>query len=165
MFERLSNLPTPSVSPPPGSRSYSPAPRRPNHIQSGLARPPFNARSSSLSLASSQASSTALLQGATRITNGSTLRQELSPARPAEDPLQVLEQIVGLPRPREDEKDNGEPAGQRPKELVADVTFDGLSLEEFTRMKSPQRDRKRAEIQTLSTQSVAECEYVKQSNG
>ena len=159
MFERFSSHSLASASPPQGPRSFSPAPRKPNNLTpSSLARPPFNARSSSLSLKSRQNSSTTSLLGAARNTNGSALKQELGAS--VEDPLDVLEQIVGLPRPLDEDNGPEETALERPAELVTNVPFGNLSLTDFVREKAPPNGQQRAETEHLSTQSAGECEYV-----
>ena len=123
-------------------------------------RPPFNARSSSLSVASRGSLSTSSLPGTARAVNGSTLKQELSAPLSAEDPLDALERIVGLPRPREDDAEGHDYTAERPQELEPRIEFKGLSLEDFVRKSGAHNHRSRAEIEQLSTQSVEECEYV-----
>ena len=66
--------------------------------------------------------------------NGSGLKNELagSPAVDVPDPVDVLESILGPLQ--QDEQTNGtHAASERPTELLEDIDFNGLSLEEFAR--------------------------------
>ena len=79
---------------------------------------------------------------------------------PAEDPLDVLGKIVGIPRPRDDDSRDGAGPAEKPASLAQDIDFAGLSLGAFAQQKSYPKARTQAEIKQLSTQSVEECEYV-----
>ena len=120
-----------------GARSYSPAPPRPSHLSPS----PYNTRpglapknSSSLSLLSLTGSSTSL--SAASHGNGSVLKQSTARARPSDvsDPLEVLHRIIG--------RQAGEAPGveatassldlkAKPEQLVDNIDFGGLSLQEF----------------------------------
>ena len=76
-----------------------------------------------------------------------------------QDPLEVLEKIVGTPLPKEvSEGEENEPV-ERPEVLAEDLDFHGLSLEDFVRQDQEQKAHDlRAE--EPSSQSVEKCEYV-----
>ena len=154
MFDRFSNHPTPSQSP--GPRSYSPATRKPTHL--APQRPPFGPRSSSLSLVSRTNSSTESLPKVGRTTNGSALRQELSPPPDVEDPLRVLERVVGASIDHSDSIDHDTPI-PKPTELSEDIDFKGSSLEAFITESPKTRGGARPRAGTIRT--VEECEYVR----
>ncbi|KAI9705347.1 MAG: hypothetical protein M1820_005177 [Bogoriella megaspora] len=155
-----------SASPPPTSRPYSPAgtPRRSTHLVPNpyQQRPGLQPRSSSLSLISN--ASTDTLPSGRRAPNGTPLRHELaaSPAVDVADPLEVLEGIIGA-SPGEDGANKPE---QRNKidwkssdERVADIDFDGLSLEEFAakgKPARPPRPRTSSEAYVDSAHTIAE---------
>ena len=161
-LDRLSNHPTPSASPPMGpNRSFSPAPRRPSHLAPGLSqRPGYSPRSSSLSVVSRANSSTGSLPAAARIPNGSTLKQEIIPPPNFDDPLQILEQVIGSPL-REGDDGSGEAdeeeSAERPPELVEDIAFEGLSLRDFANS-SPEPDEN--SYTAGQNFSIEECEQV-----
>lgn len=156
-LDRLSNQPTPSGSPLMGpSRSFSPAPRRPSHLAPGSSqRPGYSPRSSSLSRANSSTSS---LPAQGRIPNGSTLKQEIIPPPNFDDPLQILEQIIGSPLRKKDDRSGGveeEESAERPPELVEDIAFNGLTLRDFANNSpEPEEDR----YTPSQSFSIAECE-------
>ena len=159
-LDRLSNQPTPSGSPPMGpNRSFSPAPRRPSHLAPGPSqRPGYSPRSSSLSLVSRANSSTSSLPAAGRIPNGSALKQEITPPPDLDDPLQILEQIIGSPLRKEDDRSGGaegEESVERPPELVEDIVFDGQSLQEFASSSPEPEEDKNSTDQGFS---IVECE-------
>lgn len=133
-LDRFSQQSTPAGTPPPQGRA-SPAPRRPYPGPGPYPnRPSFGPRSSSLSLASTQ--STTSLAGASRLPNGSALRNELYTAPPPDldEPVSVLQGIVGAP-PRKVRKTTDTKAvdGEvpKPQKLADDIDFGGLSLEAF----------------------------------
>ncbi|MCJ1449194.1 MAG: hypothetical protein MMC23_009713 [Stictis urceolatum] len=146
MFDRFSNHPTPSQSP--GPRSYSPATRKPTHL--APQRPPFGPRSSSLSLVSRTNSSTESLPKVGRTTNGSALRQELSPPPDVEDPLRVLERVVGASIDHSDSIDHDTPI-PKPTELSEDIDFKGSSLEAFITESPKTRGGARPRAGTIRT--------------
>ncbi|RDL33683.1 uncharacterized protein BP5553_08051 [Venustampulla echinocandica] len=140
-LDRFSGHSTPAASasgspPPSASRSYSPAPRR---RQSNLGppsaaqRPGFSPRSSSLSLASND--STTSLLGLSKRPNGSALRQSVT-AVDAPNPLDVLERLLAS-------GDKESPSSERtaarngiPSRLVYDdseleLDFGGLNLRDI----------------------------------
>ncbi|MCJ1378697.1 hypothetical protein MMC17_001796 [Xylographa soralifera] len=135
-LDRLSNQPTPSGSPPVGqNRSFSPAPRRSMHLAPGsLARPGYSPRSSSLSLVSRSNASNTSLPGAARVSNGSTLKQQITPPEFVEDPLAILGKILGLSFNADDPINHGTEAGAvpaKPSGFVENIAFNGLSLQEL----------------------------------
>lgn len=160
-LDRFSNQVTPSASPPSAQRSQSPLPpRRPANLATNLSRPHYNARSSSLSLISRANSSTGSLPGGSRAVNGSTLRQEMTPPPYVQDPLNVLERIIGTPVTREALDDTADHAIERPDTMVEDIDFSGLSLEDFANGASVRRDSIESEPRYYNAQSVEECMYV-----
>ena len=164
-LDRLSGHPTPSASPAPSQRSYSPAPRR--QLSSGLSRSslerPVNRRTSSLnSLVSRANSSTGSLPGTARLTNGSSLRQSTVVPPNVDDPVDVLEKIVGVPLEREGGDDGEEQeATERPNELLEDIEFGGLSLQAFVQTSPATKPEEGKSKELESVQSVEECEYVR----
>lgn len=165
-LDRFSAQSTPSATPPPQGRSYSPAPRRP-YLTPGPGplppRPGLNPRSSSLSLVS-PTSSTASLPTASRVPNGAGRRRQGNGVPPANipDPLKVLETILGGP-PRKNVSGQegvtkGVPAA-RPVELVGDIDFRGLSLQAFAEADSDATQRV-SRVHTYSAQSVEECTFI-----
>ncbi|KAL3428381.1 vps52 sac2 family protein [Phlyctema vagabunda] len=154
-LDRLSGQSTPSASPPPHSRSYSPAGRRPSHLAPTTAaqRPGFTPRSSSLSLVSND--STTSLLASSRKTNGSTLKQSTTIADPP-NPLEVLEKLLGSEHVGEvTRKDNG--VG-RNFDVEAELDFGGLSLYELLAESAPSR----READVYNDQSIEEFEKEKE---
>ena len=86
------------------------------------------------------------------------LKQEISVPAPSEDPLDVLERIVGRPRPKERDASGDEFAISKPDRMVSDIHFGGLSLQDFAHRKGASQDQRQDEIKQLNTQSVEECE-------
>ena len=130
-FSGQSSQSTPAATP---IRAYSPAPRK--SIQLGPStlprRPGLSPRTSSLSAASLYGS-TESLPAAARLSNGSSLKNELasSPTPDVPAPVDVLRGILGPLH-----KDNGADHSDiyndgRPDALEGDIDFWGLSLEEF----------------------------------
>ncbi|KAF2193292.1 Sac2 family protein [Zopfia rhizophila CBS 207.26] len=166
-LDRFSAQSTPSGTPPPRGQSYSPAPRRPYQASGPGPLPPrpgLNPRSSSLSLISPASSSTSLPSTA-RLPNGSGLRRHGMGGAPPNipDPLQVLETILGgPPRKPSARKSEGisEDAPERPEEVVEDVDFGGLSLQEFAPAAIPEI-RQTSPVHTYSAQSVEEYDKEK----
>ncbi len=152
-LDRFSSQSTPSGSPPPQSRSYSPVPRRPSHLGPGAAsRPSFSPRSSSLNVAKFNSSSTSL--SSPRLPNGSGLKQQVVPPADIADPSKTLEDIVGKPLGRADYDDTNGDVVQKPSEIVEDIKFDDLGLQDFLEGKDDV-------VEGDSTaQSAEECEYV-----
>lgn len=160
-LDRFSAHSTPSGTPPPRRDSYSPAPRRPYPSGPGPLppRPGLNPRSSSLSLVSPASSSTSLPASA-RIPNGAGRRRPTGGAPPnVPDPLHVLESIMGGP-PRKPVNLKGEAAigtiPNKPEEVVVDIDFGGLSLQDFAAEAAPEI-RHSHPVHTYSSQSVEEC--------
>jgi hypothetical protein len=145
-------------------RSYSPAAnvRGPGLLlPSSTSRPGYTPRSSSLSLISNANSSSSSLPGQTQWTNGSALKREISPPEDVQDPLEVLERIIGAPPstsqiPPEEDGPTG-----RPVELVEDIPFGASSLEAFLQEPSRSREAYRKQTRQWSEHSVEECEYVR----
>jgi hypothetical protein len=162
-LDRFSAQSTPSGSPPPPlNRSYSPAPRRPSHLAplAVQTRPGFSPRSSSLSLASNV--STSSLPGTSRPSNGSALRQSVTTNAPdgAADPLNVLQKILGAPlKPKEAGSLGGCSGSSDQSDIVADVDFGGLSLQEFVQANDGPSTA-RSIVHTYSALSVEQCMFV-----
>lgn len=131
-LDRFSAQSSPSGSPPPQGRAYSPAPRRGPYNTSTPSLPPrpgINPRSSSLSLISS--ASDLNLPNAGRLPNGSALRNEVrqpSPG-PGPDPLAVLDGIIA--KQSKKRRADGSAVIEKPSDIVEDVHFGSLSLEAF----------------------------------
>lgn len=130
---------TPSGSPPPTNRTYSPAPpRRPSHLgpASAAQRPGFNARSSSLSINSND--STTSLLPSSRKANGSGLKQSVTVAD-VRDPLEVLEKLLGSEgtNVQDVSKSKSTVNGTRAAEAEdeEELDFEGLSLHELVSRK------------------------------
>lgn len=160
-LDRFSTQSTPNGSPPPPqNRSFSPAPRRPNHLAPPglLTRPSYNPRSSSLSLISKANSSTASLAGTARIPNGSTLKQEISLLPDVVDPLDVLQSIIGSQIRKGDtslDHNEGSSFGGKPEALIEDIDFNGLGLRSFAEGEAGLK-----EFDDIAYQPIEECEYV-----
>lgn len=150
-LERISGHPSRSNSPPPQNRSFSPAPRRPSHLGPGaVVRPDFSPRSSSLNVKNFDSFTTSL--NSPRLPNGSSLKQQVTPPAEATNPLGVLEEVVG----RKLGKADGESCGtEKPPELIQNVGFGELSLQNFLAEDGEDLDRESSVIQ-----SAEECEYV-----
>lgn len=156
MFERLGAA-APSI----GQRSYSPAARRPSPLAGG-GRPSYASRSSLLSVASSVSSTDSLAQPRpSRDLNGSMLRQESLATPGFEDPLAVLERLIGSPLPLEDaedgEDDDDEQPVSKPEEISEDIDLHGLSLQDFAARK-PEVAAPAAKRCSYSVESAVECE-------
>jgi hypothetical protein len=156
-LDRLSSNPTPSGNLPSSNRSYSPAPRRTSNLgpTPGSQRPAFNPRSSSLSLASND--STTSLLSTSRKQNGSSLKQSsIIPNSP--DPLIVLQKLLGSKdgelgdrsKPR---KSNG---AEAISESDINLDFGGLSLQELALGETSGSQEKLV----YNTQTVEECTSV-----
>ena len=167
-LERFSNQSATNGSPPPPqNRSYSPGPRRPSHLAPGsLARTASNSRSSSLPSHSKVNSSTSSLPNS-RITNGSTLKHQIVSPPEVDDPLDILQQIVGATKSQaaaslvtHEELGNGE----RPLGLAEEVDFNGLSLQSYIEKEADLEDYAGRSHQRTEVQAVEQCEYVCPSN-
>lgn len=132
-LDRLSGTstpaPRPNASSTPQSRSYSPVPRKSSRLlpQAGPQRPNFSPRSSSLSIASND-STTSLLGNSRKPTDSSSSNLR-STTLTYSDPVQVLDKLLGidlvssLTANKDEIRDNDE--------LLGDVDFTGLALHEF----------------------------------
>ncbi|KAL1971935.1 hypothetical protein VTN31DRAFT_2023 [Thermomyces dupontii] len=129
-LDRLSGHSSPSGTPPPNSRSYSPA-RRPARLpRSQSLRSTLHPRSSSTSLLLSPDDSTTSLPGTARSSsNGTASRPAQSRQQPTgvSDPLEVLNSIIGRKAPEK----SAETTVEKPAQLVESIDFGGLSLEQF----------------------------------
>ncbi|KAK7745259.1 Vacuolar protein sorting-associated protein 52 [Diatrype stigma] len=129
----------------PGSRSYSPAPRR---TGSGLGpyitsqqRPGVSPRTSSLSLASSNDSSTSSLLASSRKPNGSALKQSTT-AYAGPDPVDVLNQLLGngtedASAPAEQPSPSAAATSITASDLELEFDFGGMSLRELALSEDP----------------------------
>ena len=149
-LDRLSSHSTPTGSPPPANRSYPPPGRRPSHLApiSNPQRPGFSPRSSSLSLVSSD--STTSLLAASRKPNGSGLRQS-STVPDVTDPLEVLERLLRIEG--KELAGTAKVTNNRALGFESDLELDfgGLSLHEFVGEESPKEEN------VYSAQTIEEC--------
>ncbi|GAB7356807.1 hypothetical protein MBLNU459_g7691t1 [Dothideomycetes sp. NU459] len=124
-LNRYSGHPSPSASPGPQ--------RRPSHLAPNPLphRPGISSRNSSLSLLTNGSSDS--LPHAARLPNGSGLRNQLDapPTGAVSDPVGVLREILSSSRESKDSSEQLSKELERPKELVQDVDFGGLSLQDF----------------------------------
>ena len=165
-LDRFSGHSTPSGSPPPPhNRSYSPTPRRPSGLEpGGNSRPSYGPRTSSLSINGRVNTSTASLNSS-KVPNGSTLRRQISPPAEFNDPLEVLEAIIGRSLSPEgkgnaqNERSDDDAVVQRPTELVTEIDFGRLSLGDFSQPSQYEGEDDDAGS-GMFTDSVEECEYV-----
>ncbi len=161
-LDRFSGHSTPSGSPPPQNRSYSPAPRRPSHLGPVIAaRSPHSPRSSSLNVSGKYNSSTTSLNSP-RLPNGSGLKQQITPPADFTSPLKLLEEIVGRPISDEDEGqgEEGQSQLEKPAELVEDVDFGGRSIHDFLEDGDERDGIGNLDSYDDNAQSAMECEYV-----
>nr|OQO24929.1 hypothetical protein B0A51_10624 [Rachicladosporium sp. CCFEE 5018] len=165
-FASQSNAPT-NASP---NRSFSPAPRKSFQLGPTTSiprRPGLPARTTSLSVASLDGSSESLPSTA-RVPKGATLRQGLANgvAPDVRDPENVLEELLGPVRPKE----VNEPArDDATPELVEDVDFGGLSLEEYAKpdvatvqhndAQAPDFEQEKQQFEDLH-RDIANCDQV-----
>ena len=143
-LDRLSGQSTPSGSPPPQNRRpYSPAPPRrssllaPQH-RTGLGLGLQNGGSTTSLGLNSNASDVSLHTGASKLVNGSSLRQtHYPPPANVPDPLNVLRSILGTFEPvgREQQQqhdDGGDVANDNKfQALATEIDFRDLSLQEY----------------------------------
>jgi hypothetical protein len=155
-LDRLSSNSTPSVSPPPSS-NRAPIAHRPSHLApySSSQRPGFNPRSSSLSLASND--STTSLLAASKRTNGSGFKQS-NTLSDTTDPLQVLEKLLGREARRFKDPPTTAANGSETEteDNALELDFGGLSLQEFVTREDPSSRTQAA----YNTQTVHECMYI-----
>ncbi|KFY15835.1 hypothetical protein V492_01728 [Pseudogymnoascus sp. VKM F-4246] len=147
-LDRLSGTstpaPRPSASSTPQSRSYSPVPRKSSRLlpQGGPQRPNFSPRSSSLSAASND-STTSLLGNSRKPTDssGSNLRNT---TLTYSDPIEVLDRLLDIDLGRSLATDKDEIWDN--DELLGDVDFTGLALHEFVQddVNKPQESQAQA---------------------
>lgn len=155
-LDRLSSNSTPSGSPPPPTnRSFPTTTRRPSNLgpSTSAQRPGFNPRSSSLSLASNE--STTSLLASSRRPNGSGLRQSTTVPDTA-DPLEVLEKLLGSEGKGSTSSSkapgiNG--ANNASEESDFELDFEGLSLRELALGQEDERES------VYATQSIEECSF------
>ena len=162
-LDRFSGHSTPSQSPPPPvNRSHPPGPaRRPSQL--GLPqRPGYGPRTSSLNPVSRANISTTSVNSQ-RLHNGSTLKNEVTPPADFSDSLEILEKIVGRKLLQDDKtSENLDIDGilEKPSELLVDVDFGALSLEDFAHP-AISKLKEYPEVDNPKTsQTVEECEYV-----
>ena len=165
-LDRLSAHPSPVGTPISRRESSSPAPRRPYPLSGPGPLPPrpgLPTRTSSLSLLGTPASSTTSPPSTARIPNGSSRRRpgQGTGAAPTSvaDPLQVLESILGGPpkKPVNTKGNASAEAVRKPNEIVDDIDFGGLSLEDFAAAEDAPQTRRTSHVHTYSAQSVEEC--------
>ncbi|KAI1386158.1 Vps52-domain-containing protein [Hypoxylon trugodes] len=124
-LDRLAGQSSSPSSSQPGSRSYSPAPRR---TPSGLGpyitsqqRPGLTPRSSSLSLASTESSASSFLASSRRA-NGSTLKESRT-IYTGPDPVEILNNLLG------DDKQNATSTSKSAADSVSLISAEDLQLE------------------------------------
>ena len=121
-------------------------------MQLSNARPGFAPRTSSLAHVASQNHSTT--SPGSRLTNGAIAKPQRAPE--TVEPLKVLESILG--RTVTAGKLNGsKEAGiaEKPSELVTEIVFDGLSLEEFVEERGRSEENPKGQT---TIQTTGECE-------
>ncbi|EFW14852.1 vacuolar protein sorting-associated protein 52 [Coccidioides posadasii str. Silveira] len=139
-LDRFSGHSSSPGAPSPFYRQASPVPRSSLNASNQPSRPPFNARSSSLSLSSVVNASTSSLPGAVRQTNGSALRTGATKDANVSDPLAVLQGIIGKQTILH-ESENSRLAPEvlgKPENLIEDIDFGELSLEDYANKKDEQ---------------------------
>ncbi|KAI1330848.1 Vps52-domain-containing protein [Xylariaceae sp. FL0255] len=177
-LDRLTNQQTSPASSQPGSRAYSPAPRRTasghGPYVTSQQRPGFTPRSSSLSLASVESSASSLLASSKRAP-GSTLKQS-STVFVGPDPVEVLADLLHDTKshPISSNGSGGDPVSSiTPGDLNSSFDFGGLSLQSFAlsgetptnteesmRQQSPEEyERDKAKFQDLH-QSIQACDEI-----
>lgn len=133
----------------PQSRSYSPAPRRPNNLNSqpsqSSQRPPFNPRTSSLSNIQNE-SSYSLLDAS---------KTNRVPAQ--SDPLDVLNRLLGG-APKDGSKGR-QASSALPDDKLEDIDFGGLSLLEFARSGISTEDDSSQQLQSLEEYGQETAKY------
>ncbi|KAI1962878.1 Vacuolar protein sorting-associated protein 52 [Ophidiomyces ophidiicola] len=121
--------------PTPFKRQASPIPQQSQHNAGNPpSRPPFNKRSSSLSLASVANASTSSLAGSLRPGNAPSLGKSTPAARPGTDPVEVLQGIIGSKGQLDDEPCSSSSDSftvVKPEQLVKAIDFGDRSLEQF----------------------------------
>ncbi|KAI0478996.1 Sac2 family-domain-containing protein [Xylariaceae sp. FL0804] len=135
-LDRLAGQSSSPSSSQPGSRAYSPA-RRSVSATGGLGpyvtsqqRPGLTPRSSSLSLASNDSSTSSLLASTKRAANGSTLKQSTT-VYSGPDPVDVLGALLGDGAGSVRAADEGPAASISPEDLDFEFEFAGASLREL----------------------------------
>ena len=161
-LDRFSGQSTPSASPPPQNRSYSPTPRRPTHLAPEHRRPSFTPRSSSLN-PGPRINQSSTSSSSYRLPNGSNLKRQFPPPANAIDPVSILEDIIGRAVqkevPRHETKDSTAEWG-KPDQFLEDVDFRGLSLQDFAEAADREVMNGQSTDQHISARTVHECEYV-----
>ena len=132
--DRFSTHSTPSASPPPNGRTYSPAPpRTSSRLANPAQRPGLSRQSSAFSFANGSNTS---LSSAARPPNGSPLKRSKEAPQDVPDPLQVLRSILGASpetRPSAVETGNNEKSNYV-SDLVHDINFQDKSLQDFAEL-------------------------------
>jgi hypothetical protein len=72
------------------------------------------------------------------------------------DPMRVLQSIFGAP-PRKQTAGN---VHDRPEELIEDVDFGSLSLQDFAEEKEARRSAQPADVHSYTVQSIEQCMFV-----
>ncbi|GES61549.1 GARP complex subunit [Aspergillus terreus] len=160
-LDRISGHSTPA-GPQPDSRSNSPLPRRSSSRLSPYAqqnsRPGPTRPASSLSVLLTPSDSTSSLPATAR-GDGSAFKQNAVGARPSDvaDPLEVLNGILGKQRTEKRDSDASlrPEADTKPAQLVEDIDFEGLSLEEFV---AKQDQPRRAANSGIDAQTLQQFE-------
>ncbi|KAF9885799.1 hypothetical protein FE257_012381 [Aspergillus nanangensis] len=150
-LDRISGHSTPSSLPQhPDSRSNSPLPRRSSSRLSPYpqnSRPGSARQGSSLSVLLTPSDSTSSLAATARGENSTAFKSSATASRPSDvaDPLEVLNGILGKQRNNDTSADLMTPPYkaspiEKPVQLVEEIDFGGLSLDEFvSRKETPRR--------------------------
>ncbi len=101
-------------------------------------------------------SSTEIPRAALKIQHASGLRQELVQPPQVEDPVEVLQRIVGQPVPLSDEDSLHN--RKKPLVLVDEISFEGLSLVDFVTQGHEYQSQEDEVSAPDAVQSAAECE-------
>ncbi|KAL9114528.1 MAG: hypothetical protein Q9227_001609 [Pyrenula ochraceoflavens] len=157
--DRFSAHSTPSASPPPHGRTFSPAPRTSSRLANQGQRPGFSRQSSTFSLASGSNTS---LPATARIATNSPLKQSKEPPPDVPDPLKVLRSILGAPSSAAASSGETLNNDDTAKELrfVDDIDFGDLSLEDFASQPLEQPISQSSHIN--STETIPQCESDKE---
>jgi vacuolar protein sorting-associated protein 52 len=106
--------------------------------------------------------STSSLPGTSRPSNGSVLRQSVTASAPdgVADPLDVLQRIIGAPlKQREAERLGSHDSSSDQADIVDDVDFGNLSLQEFVQV-NDEPPAARSIVHAYSALSVEQCTFM-----
>ena len=157
------------------ARPYSPSPRKNSQLapssQRALSGLGLAGNKSSTPLDLSANTSTTSLTSLPRQTNGSSLRFEQRPPPDVADPVKVLRAILRNSKGGDGDDADRVSKTQQSRQIVKEVDFGGLSLEEFVKQEVPRRPSAVGYTLELSAKenrqkyqefhnSVVECDHV-----